>query len=70
MSKTVETVVDQITVSNDKILLVRYATITKEDGKVVKTKFNNSSFAPGDDVSDQPDIVQSIAKIVWDAPVF
>ena len=70
MSKTVEIVVDQITVSNDKILLVRYATITKENGKVVKKKFNNASFAPGDDVSNQPAIVQSIANIVWNAPVF
>ena len=65
MSNTVETVVDQITVSNDKILLVQYATITEEGGKVVKRKSNNSSFAPGDDVSDQPDIVQSISQIVW-----
>jgi hypothetical protein len=65
MTATVETVVDQITVSNDKILLVRYATITKENGKVIRKKSNNSSFAPGDDVSEQPDIVQSIAQTVW-----
>lgn len=67
---SVETVVDQVTVSNDRILLVRSAIITKDDGKVVKRKFNYSSFAPGTDVSDQPEVVQSISKIVWDAPVF
>lgn len=66
MTTTVETVVDQITVSNDKILLVRYAIITKENGKIVKRKFNYSSFAPGNDISDQPEVVQSIAKIVWE----
>ena len=65
MSVVVETVVDQITVSNDKILLVRYVTTKKHNGQVVSKKYSYSSFAKGDDISDQQEIVQSIAAIVW-----
>lgn len=63
--QTREMVVDQITVAENKIILVRYAFITKEDGKVVNKKYNYSSFAPGDDISEQPEIVQSVCAIVW-----
>ena len=60
-----EVVVDQITVSENKIILVRFATITKENGKVVNKKYNYASFAQGDDISDQPEIVQSVCALVW-----
>jgi len=63
MSK--EVVVDQITVAENKIILVRYATITKENGSVVNKKYNYSSFAQGDDIADQPEIVQSVCNTVW-----
>ena len=60
-----EVVVDQITVSDNEIILVRYATITKEDGKVVNKRYSYSSFAQGDDIADQPEIVQSVCNTVW-----
>jgi hypothetical protein len=65
MALTKETTVDQITVTENGIVLVREATVIKEDGEEISKKYNRSSFVPEQDISDQPSNVQSICAAVW-----
>ena len=65
MALTKETVVDQITVTENGIVLVREVTRIMEDGKELSKQYHRSSFAPADDVSAQPQNVQDICNVVW-----
>ena len=65
MALTKETAVDQITVTENGIVLVRETTIIKEDGVEISKKYHRSSFAPADDVSAQPANVQAICQAAW-----
>ena len=65
MALTKETVVDQITVTENGIVLVREATRIMEDGKEISKQYHRSSFAPESDVSGQPQNVQDICNIAW-----
>ena len=65
MALTKETVVDQITVTENGIVLVRETTTIKEDGVEISKKYHRSSFAPADDVSSQPANVQAICAAAW-----
>ena len=65
MAITKETVIDQITVTENGIVLVREATRIIEDGTVLTQTYHRTSLVPGQDIADQSDNVQAICKIVW-----
>jgi hypothetical protein len=65
MALTKETVVDQITVTENGIVLVREVTRIMEDGNELSKQYHRSSFAPADDVSAQPQNVQDICNVAW-----
>jgi len=65
MALTKEIAVDQITVTENGIVLVREATKIMEDGKELSKTYHRSSFTPASDVSAQPQNVQDICNVVW-----
>lgn len=65
MAITKETVVDQITVTENGLVLVREATRIMEDGVQLSQTYHRTTLQPGQDVSDQPQNVQDICNIVW-----
>ena len=62
---TKETVVDQITVTENGIVLYREATRIIEDGKVLTQTYHRSSLTPGQDVTGQPSNVVAICNVAW-----
>jgi hypothetical protein len=69
MALTKETVIDQITVTENGTVLVRETTKIIEDGVELSKQFHRTSFAPNDDISSQPANVKAICKAVWTAEV-
>ena len=69
MALTKEQVIDKIEVVENGVLQVRQVTRIMEDGKQLSSSYHRWSFAPGDDVSDQPANVQAIAAAAWTAEV-
>ena len=65
MALTTETVVDQITVTENGIVLVREATRIMEDGNEISKQYHRTSFVPASDVSAQPQNVQDICNVAW-----
>jgi hypothetical protein len=65
MALTKEVVVDQITVVENGIVLVREVTRIIEDGAEISKQYHRSSFAPASDVSGQPANVQAICAAAW-----
>ena len=62
---TKEKVVDQVTVTENGIVLFREATRIIEDGKVLTQTYHRSSLTPGQDITNQPPKVQDICNAVW-----
>ena len=54
MAITKETVVDQVTVTENGIVLYREATRIIEDGKVLTQTYHRTSLTPGQDLAGQP----------------
>jgi hypothetical protein len=65
MALTKEIAVDQVTVTENGIVLVREATTIKENGVELSKKYHRTSFTPGQDVSSQPANVQAICAAAW-----
>jgi hypothetical protein len=65
MSLTKQTVVDQITVTENGIVLYREATRIMEDGKVLTQTYHRTSLTPGKDLANQPEKVVAIAQAAW-----
>jgi hypothetical protein len=65
MALTKETVVDQITIQENGIILYREATRIIEDGKELTKTYHRSSLTPGQDLTGQPEKVVAIANTVW-----
>jgi len=65
MALTKETVVDQITVTENGTVLVRKVTRIMEDGNEISKQYHRTSFAPASDVSAQPQNVQDICNVAW-----
>ena len=61
--------VDQITVSENGIILYREATRIIEDGVELAKSYHRTSLVPGQDVSDQPGNVLAICNVVWTSEV-
>jgi hypothetical protein len=66
MAITKQTVVDQITVTENGIILYREATKIIEDGVELTKTYHRSSLTPGQDLTGQPAQVVAIANTVWD----
>ena len=66
---TKETVVDQITVTENGTILYREATRIIEDGKVLTQTYHRTSLTPGQDITGQPDKVVAICNTAWTAEV-
>ena len=65
MAITKETVVDQITVTENGIVLYREATRIMEDGKLLTQTYHRTSLTPGQDLTGQPANVVAICNTVW-----
>ena len=65
MSLTKTTVVDQITVTENGIVLYREATRIMEDGKQLSQTYHRSSLTPAQDLTGQPANVVAICNVAW-----
>ena len=65
MALTKEVAVDQITVTENGIVLYREATRIIEDGKVLTQTYHRTSLTPGQDITGQPDKVVAICNTAW-----
>ena len=65
MALTKETVVDQITVTENGTVLYREATRIMEDGTQLSQTYHRTSLTPGQATADQPEKVQAICKAAW-----
>jgi hypothetical protein len=69
MSLTKQTVVDQITVEENGIILYREATRIMEDGVQLSQTYHRSSLTPAQDLTGVPANVVAICNTVWTAEV-
>jgi hypothetical protein len=69
MSLTKEIVVDQITVSENGIILYREATRIMEDGNQISQTYHRSSLTPAQDLTGVPANVVAICNAAWTAEV-
>ena len=69
MSLTKETVVDQITVTENGIVLYREATRIMEDGVQLSQTYHRTSLTPGQDLTGQPANVVAICNAAWTTEV-
>ena len=66
MSTLTETkVIDQITVTENGIVLYREATRILKDGDQIAQTYHRTSLTPGQDLTGQPDNVKAIAQVAW-----
>jgi hypothetical protein len=65
MALTKEVAIDKIEVLENGTLQVRQVTRIMEDGKELSSSYHRWAFAPGADVSAQPQNVQAIASAAW-----
>ena len=69
MSLTKTTTVDQITVTENGIILYREAIRIMEDGKELSKTYHRSSLTPGQDLTSVPANVVAICNVAWTAEV-
>lgn len=65
MALTKETAVDQITVTENGIVLYREATRIMEDGNQLSQTYHRTSLTPGQDLAEHPANVVAICNVVW-----
>lgn len=65
MAITKETVVDQITVAENGIVLYREVTRIMEDGNELSKTYHRTSLNPGQNLAGQPANVVAICNVVW-----
>jgi hypothetical protein len=65
MAITKQVVIDQITVTENGIILYREATKIIEDGVELTKTYHRTSLTPGQDLTGQPAQVVAIANTVW-----
>ena len=64
MALTEKTEVDRCEVLSNGIIQARTAFIVERDGVEISRKYiNRQCFAPGDDVSNAPDLVKKLAEV-------
>jgi len=69
MEITKTTNIDQITVTENGIVLYREATRVMEDGNELSKTFHRTSLTPGQDLIGQPANVVAICNVAWTAEV-
>jgi uncharacterized protein (DUF169 family) len=69
MSLTKTTNIDQITVTENGIVLYREATRIMEDGSEISKTYHRTSLAPASDLTGVPDSVVAICNVAWTAEV-
>jgi len=69
MALTKTTNVDQITVTENGIVLYREATRIMEDGEQLSQTYHRTSLTPGQDLTGQPANVAAICNVAWTAEV-
>ena len=67
MSLTKTIVVDQVTVTENGIVLYREATRIMEDGNQISQTFHRSSLTPAQDLTGVPANVVAICNAAWTA---
>jgi hypothetical protein len=65
MALTKETVIDQITVTENGTVLYREATRIMEDGNQLSQTYHRTSLIPGQDLTGQPANVVAICNVAW-----
>jgi DNA-binding transcriptional LysR family regulator len=65
MALTKTTVVDQITVTENGIILYREATRIMEDGNQLSQTYHRTSLAPAQDLTGIPANVVAICNVAW-----
>ena len=65
MAITKEKVIDQITVTENGIVLYREATRIMEDGEQLSQTYHRTSLTPAQDLSGQPANVVAICNVAW-----
>ena len=69
MALTETKTIDQITVTQNGIILYREATRILKDGEQIAQTYHRSSLTPGQDLIDQPANVVAICNVAWTAEV-
>jgi len=69
MSLTKQTVIDQITVTENGVVLYREATRIMEDGVQLSQTYHRSSLTPAQDLTGIPANVVAICNVAWTAEV-
>ena len=69
MSLTKQTVIDQITVTENGIILYREATRIMENGVQLSQTYHRSSLTPAQDLTGVPANVVAICNTAWTAEV-
>lgn len=59
--------VDNITVTENNIVLVRTVTVISEDGVELSRAYHRHTLSPGDDLSGEDPRVAAIAAAAWGA---
>lgn len=65
MSLTKTTTIDQITVTENGIVLYREATRIMEDGKQLSQTYHRTSLTPAQDLTGIPANVVAICNVAW-----
>ena len=65
MALTETKVIDNITVTENGIVLYREATRILKDGEQIAQTYHRTSLTPGQDLTGQPANVQAIATAAW-----
>mgnify|MGYP003345864214 CR=1 FL=1 len=63
LEKTIN--IDQITVTENGVILYREATRIMEDGNEISKTYHRTSLTPGQDLTGQPDNVVAICNVAW-----
>ena len=63
LEKTIN--IDQITVTENGIVLFREATRIMEDGNEISKTYHRTSLTPGQDLTGQPANVVAICNVAW-----
>jgi hypothetical protein len=69
MAITKETAIDQITVTENGIILYREATRIMEDGTELTKTYHRNSLTPAQDLTGVPEKVVAICNTAWTADV-
>jgi len=69
MAFTETKTVDQVTVSENGIVLYREATRILKDGEQIAQTFHRTSLTPGQDLTGFPANVAAICNVAWTAEV-